>query len=157
MDSGRTLRIIFGVSLVIIITVITIMISSSLSVGGTVYRGNPEACASCHIEAPYVEGWRGSPHYNGNVTCMDCHQYNRPISDAQCLACHQDYDARNITKFLWLSVGGIREIDAHLKKPHIPATCTTCHIEHKFKLGIPRSVTENLCRNCHVEYRPPQP
>ncbi len=156
MDRGTALRVTISAVLAATIIVITITISTSLSVGGIAYSGDPEACASCHIEVPYVEGWMDSPHYEGNITCMDCHQY-RVIEDQNCLTCHQDYDVTNSTKFLWSSIGGIREIDAHLKTPHIPAKCTTCHIEHKFELGIPRPVTESLCSNCHGEYRPLEP
>ncbi|MDP6586996.1 MAG: cytochrome c3 family protein [Anaerolineales bacterium] len=156
MDRNTALRITFSVIIVAAIIVITITIATSFSISGIAYSSDPEACASCHIEAPYVEGWRDSPHDEGNITCMDCHQY-RIIGDQECLTCHEDYDATNSTQFLWSSIGRLREIDSHLNPSHIPAKCTTCHMEHKFELGIPRPVTESLCNTCHLKYIPPEP
>jgi hypothetical protein len=142
-----------GIALFVVIVATTFSLMPSLSVGGSVYSGDPETCASCHNEVPYVQGYRGSPHDEGNVTCMDCHQYRSPITDVQCLTCHEDYKESNKTQFTWLWVVEFRTIDAHANA-HIPAKCTTCHLEHRFELGMPHAVTQSLCRDCHQPYNP---
>ncbi|MCL4436372.1 MAG: cytochrome c3 family protein [Thaumarchaeota archaeon] len=149
--NAATMAVIVYIILVFTIaSVITFSLANTISVGGLVYRDNSEACASCHNEVPYVAGYKDSPHYKGNVTCMDCHKYKSPNTDAQCLTCHQDYDKSNKTKFMWLS--DRITIDAHSKTAHMPARCTTCHIQHQFYLGIPKEDTQSLCRGCHKPY-----
>lgn len=150
MKSGGILRIAGIVVLVVIIGLITILFSTSLSVGGVAYSSDSETCSSCHIEVPYVEGYRNSFHSNANITCMDCHQYTSPIKDEDCLSCHQEDFETNSTKFFWDWVGFLTPIDAHDEKPHIPARCTQCHLEHKFQFGVPKPAVQSRCFDCHV-------
>lgn len=149
MKSGKILQIASIIFLVMIIGLITISIAPSLSVGGTSYSSDSETCATCHIEVPYVEGYRNSSHSNGDVSCIGCHQYSSPIKDANCLTCHQDDYITNSTLYYWDWSGYLTPIDPHVVS-HIPFSCTQCHIEHKFLLGVPREVTESQCRECHT-------
>tara|TARA_B100001971_G_C17972783_1_gene423259 strand:- start:114 stop:635 length:522 start_codon:yes stop_codon:yes gene_type:complete len=149
MKSGNILQVAGIISLVVIIGLITISIASSLSVDGTTYSSDSETCASCHIEVPYVEGYRNSSHSNGDVSCMGCHQYSIPLKDADCLTCHQDDYLTNSTKFYWDWAGYLVTIDPHVRS-HIPFSCTQCHLDHKFQLGIPREATESQCSECHI-------
>ncbi|MCL4436409.1 MAG: cytochrome c3 family protein [Thaumarchaeota archaeon] len=153
MARNAAITIIFTIAIIFATAAITLSLATTTSVGGSAYRSNSETCASCHNEVPYVKGYEGSPHAEGNVTCMDCHQYKSPITDVQCLTCHEDYSRSNKTAFRW-QYGII--IDAHSKYAHMPAKCTTCHLEHKFELGVPRAATESLCKNCHKPYNPPR-
>ncbi|MFC1755703.1 cytochrome c3 family protein [Thermoproteota archaeon] len=141
-------------SLLMIIIVINISLSSSLSVGGLVYNSDSEACASCHIEVPYVEGYRDGLHSDGNVTCISCHQYSSPIQDVSCLTCHEDYADTNSTEYNWDWMNYLVVVDPHDAKAHIGAKCTTCHIEHKFEFGVPKSTTQSTCSNCHIAIPP---
>jgi uncharacterized paraquat-inducible protein A len=154
MTRNTAITIIFGVTLIFVISALAFSTLTSMSVGGAIYSNDPDTCASCHNEVPYVKGYEGTAHDEGNVTCIDCHQYPSPITDAQCITCHEDYRQSNKTQFEWLWVVEIRVVDAHSETAHIPAKCTTCHIEHKFVLGTPRPVTESICSNCHSEYKP---
>jgi hypothetical protein len=149
MKNSGLLRVTGVIALVVIIGLITILISSSLSVGGTAFSSDSETCSSCHIEVPYVEGYRNSPHSNGNLTCMSCHQYSSPIKDKDCLTCHEDDYITNSTAFFWDWVGFLTIIDAHTETPHISSRCTGCHLEHKFQLGVPKVATQSRCFDCH--------
>jgi hypothetical protein len=144
--------IIFTAVLIIALAGVTFALATSTSVGGTTYSNDPKSCAACHNEKLYVEGYVVSQHEEANVTCMDCHQYQSPISDADCLTCHQDYDRSNKTQFPWLWVVEVRIVDAHSHTAHIPARCTTCHLQHKFELGRPIETTHSICSDCHKPY-----
>jgi len=144
------LQVVGIISLVVIIALITISIASSLSVGGIAYSSDSETCANCHIEVPYVEGYRDSSHSNGNLSCMSCHQYPSPIKDKDCLTCHEDYNLANSSKYYWDWVGFLQPIDAHEKDPHVPQRCTQCHLEHKFEFGVAREATQSRCFDCHI-------
>ncbi len=150
MKSGNILQIAGIISLVVIIALITISIASSLSVDGTTYSSDSETCAACHIEVPYVEGYRNSSHSNGDISCMGCHQYSSPIKDADCLTCHQDDYITNSTLYYWDWVGYLTPMDDHSKIAHVPAKCTQCHLEHKFQLGVAKAATQSLCFLCHI-------
>lgn len=137
-----------------VIIVVNISLAPTLSVGGLIYNSDSETCASCHIEVRYVESYRDELHSLGEISCMDCHQYPSPILDESCLTCHEDYSSISDISFNWDWVGYLAIVDPHDKKSHIPAKCTTCHIEHKFEFGVPNAVTESLCSDCHVAIPP---
>ena len=150
MNSGMILKLIGVIASVVIIGLVTALTASSLSVGGVAYSSDSEACASCHIETLYVEGYRNSSHSNGDVSCMDCHKYSTPIKDEDCLSCHEDDYRTNSTKFLWDWVGFITPIDAHAENAHITQTCNNCHLEHKFQYGLPKAAVQSRCFECHI-------
>ena len=153
LKNGNILQIAGIISLVVIIALITISIASSLSVGGIAYSSDSETCANCHGEVPYVEGYKNSSHSNGDVTCMNCHQYSSPIKDKDCLTCHEDdyrRDNGSSTKFNWDWASYLQEVDAHQKGPHIGVRCTNCHLEHKFQFGIAREALQSRCFDCHI-------
>ena len=150
MKSSGILRIVGVIAMVVIISLITILFLTSLSVGGVAYSSDSEICTSCHIEVPYVEGYRNSPHSNANLSCMDCHQYSSPIKDEDCLTCHQDSFLTNSTKFFWFWFEFVTLIDAHAESPHIQAKCTQCHLEHKYQTGVPKAALQSRCFDCHV-------
>ncbi len=153
MARNSAITVVFTAVLIAVLAVITLSFATSTSVGGATYSNDPNTCASCHNEEPYVKGYVTSPHAKGNVTCMDCHKYQSPITDANCLTCHEEYTARpNRTSFPWLWVVEVRIVDAHSQNAHIPARCTTCHIQHKFELGVPKEATQSICSNCHKPY-----
>lgn len=157
MVSLLSMRVLIGaIAIIVGVVAMAIAFSTSLSVGGAVYRLDSEACASCHYEEPYYEGWKTSVHGEENVTCMDCHA-PVVIKDDTCLDCHEDYDLTNKTKFLWNWAGVITRIDAHQKSPHVgQKDCISCHLEHEFRLGAPRATTKSLCYLCHTPYGGPK-
>jgi len=152
MARNLAVTVIFTILLIAALAAVTLAMATSTSVGGSTYSKDPKSCASCHNEEPYVDGHIISPHGEANVTCMDCHKYLSPISDANCLTCHQDYRNSNKTSFPWLWLVEVRIVDAHSQTAHIPARCTTCHLQHRFELGLPRETTKSICSDCHKPY-----
>jgi hypothetical protein len=148
---------IFGIITILGITVsISLIFSASLSVGEAANYQNSEACASCHYEIPYYEGWKNSPHGIENVSCQDCHS-KTIIDDDICLSCHEDYDISNKTKFLWDWQGAITRVDSHDKSPHVGAQrCVSCHFYHEFERGTPKEETIDVCKLCHSIYTGPR-
>jgi nitrate/TMAO reductase-like tetraheme cytochrome c subunit len=157
MVSLLSMRVLIGITAAIIgVAAVIVVFSTSLSVGGAVYRLESETCASCHYEEPYYEGWKTSVHGEENVTCQDCHA-PAVIKDETCLNCHEDYDLSNKTKFLWDWSGAITPVDHHDKTPHIgPKECIECHLEHEFRLGKPQATTKSICNLCHIPYIGPR-
>lgn len=154
MKNNKIFRIVSVLILLVIVTVINISLAPTLSVGGIVYNSDSETCGSCHIEVRYVESYRDELHSLGEISCIDCHQYPSPITDVSCLTCHEDYSSTNSIEFNWDWVGYLVIVDPHDEKSHIPAKCTTCHIEHKFEFGVPNAVTQSICSDCHVAIPP---
>ncbi len=155
MISRISARIVIAVlAIAISVTSIALAFAPSLSVG-LVYFPNSEACASCHYEVPYYEGWKTTVHGIENVSCIDCHT-SSTINDETCLQCHDDYDLTNKTRFLWSWQGAITPVDSHAKTSHVGVvSCIDCHLQHKFRLGVFQSVTDDFCHLCHETYIEP--
>jgi len=162
MNLPAPLRLIAIAVIIAAIVALTVAFATSLSVGGAIYGGDPAACASCHFEKPYYEGWRASIHGKSDVKCKDCHnvaEIGRLTSEiftrqASCVGCHSsEVELLNATKFYgyWpIPARIIIEVNPHNKLNHFAdVPCAQCHLEHKIERGVRRMVSVNPCVQCH--------
>jgi len=169
IDTLFTPRLIAAVAITAVIVALTVVLSPSLSIGGVIYGEDPEACASCHYEKQFYEGWRLSTHGKSDVTCGDCH--SPPLVDrlaaenftreGSCIVCHSSKEELlNATRFYgyWpIPARIVIEVNPHNKLDHFAnVPCATCHIEHKAEKGVRKMVSENPCVRCHNVAPPPE-
>ena len=56
----------------LIVGIVLIVLGVSIGVGLD-YTSSPSFCSSCHVIAPFAEAWKGTPHEEAGVDCIDCH------------------------------------------------------------------------------------
>ncbi|MDI6891799.1 MAG: NapC/NirT family cytochrome c [Actinomycetota bacterium] len=149
---------------------ITALILILLFTGGLVGSSHPSFCKSCHIEKPYYQSWKESPH--NEMGCLSCHQepgvlgfcaeklemakriisntlrsYRKPVignvSNASCLKCHEWIQKKLAIK------KGIRV--SHREFLEKAYKCIDCHstVAHGEVSAIEEYPHMDKCTPCH--------
>lgn len=117
----------------------------------------PEAsaiCLTCH-EHGERSHWKGSPHDQRGMSCLDCHKIHHDEPPASALL-------KKATEFDTCTACHLRRKASLVRSAHMPMregtmTCSSCHNTHG-SAGpaqlIQASVNEN-CYSCHAEKRAP--
>ena len=127
-----------------------------------------EACASCHIMAP----WVNDLHDGKSDTLAAVHFKNRYIQENHCYTCHSDYGMFGTMHAKWEGLGhiarystGIYELPIKIAHPYPNWRCLNCHAASQKFLDPKKHPKEDIpdlmsgktsCIDCHGPAHPPQ-